>query len=473
MRIKIKLDNRIIVVAIFFILFMILQQLGSGMLLVAYFVIGEFLFYLYLRLNKRTSRNTRRLFLLMLFFWFQEFTSAQENSSLRYTVYVIELLTISYLFVYSIRHIRGVNSKHFKITTIVLCAFLVFNFVGIMITYGNPVIFALSAYDSCKYFILIFYVLAIKASREDIKDLLSLIAGMVIMHTACAVMQFMGNELFFDIFRGRFKIVTRVGNFRSIGMFPYGIELGNYCCVLFALYYSFSRLLEKEKRLFYNIIEICLILCIIMSGTRTAMANVFFLYIIANIGNVKRWMKGVLVIVCVLIIGSNFISYEEIISRTLWDVSIELPRNYYLDKGIDIWKDHPLFGIGYNTYGSSKYRERTNDIIFNTYDAHKFEYANLATTDSFAVELLPEFGILGISTIILYGYYIYKNYKKTVDNNYYKAFIMIIISITIMSINTSTSYINPHIGSWFWISCGLLLSREPDVSTGDIRERRE
>ena len=37
---------------------------------------------------------------------------------------------------------------------------------------------------------------------------------------------------------------------------------------------------------------------------------------------------------------------------------------------------------------------------------------------------------------------------------------MIILSITIMSINTSTPYINSHIGTWFWIACGFLLNTE-------------
>lgn len=460
MSIRIKPDNRIIAVIFFFVLFMILQRLGSGMLLAGYFIVGEAFFYFYLRGKRNTSRNTRRLFMLMLFFWFQEFTSAQENTGLRYTVYALEVIVILYLFIYSFRHMRNINHKHFKTTTIALFAFLIFNFLGIMITYGNLVVFALSTYDSCKYFVLIYYVLATRVSKEDVKDLLYLLSGIVIMHTVCAVMQFMGNELFFDMFRGRYEIVTRVGSFRSIGMFPYGIELGNYCCVLFALYHSFSRSVEKKKKTLYTIIQICLLVCIITSGTRTAMANVAFIYIILNIANYKRWLKVILVAICVLLVGSNFISYEEIITRTLWDISIELPRNYYFNKGIDIWKDHPLFGIGYNTYASAKYRERTGDIIFDTYDAHKFEYANLATSDSFAVELIPEFGIMGILTIALYGYYIFKNYKMKSEKDYYKAFVVVIVSISIMSINTATSYINPHIGTWFWISCGVLLCKE-------------
>lgn len=129
-----------------------------------------------------------------------------------------------------------------------------------------------------------------------------------------------------------------------------------------------------------------------------------------------------------------------------------------MKKGIEIWADNPFFGIGFNTYGSAKYRKRTNDIIFDTYDIHKFDYANLATTDSFIVELLPEFGVFGILIILLYGKYIIKNYRKKQSNvKFFSIYKYIIISITIMSINTSTAYINAHIGSWFWIACGMLL----------------
>lgn len=461
MSLKVKPDRKIFMVVLFFSLFMLIQRTGSTLFLLIYFMFSEFAFYIYLSSQKKVCKNSRRLFLMMLFFWFQEFVSAQENATLRYAVYVLEIMLIAYLVVYSFCHIKLINLKQFKITTIVLCTLLVIDFIGVLMAYKKPMLFLYSAYDSCKYFALIYYILAIRMSKEEIKELLDLVAGIVIMHTFCAIMQFTGSQLFFDFFRGRFKIVTRIGSFRSIGMFPYGIELGNYCCVLFAIYYNFSKLIEKDKRTFYSIIEVCLIICIITSGTRTAMANVAFLYIAANFNNVKHWMKTVLVIVGILIIGSNFINIEDVISRTMWDVSIELPRTYYMKKGIEIWKDYPIFGIGYNTFGSSKYRERTNDVIFDKYNAHKFDYANLATTDSFAVEIIPEFGILGIMTIVLYGYYIYTCFRKKRNKKFYKMFVMMIISITIMSINTATSYINPHIGTWFWIACGFLLDSEP------------
>lgn len=460
MNLKVRPNCKVPIVILFFCFFILVQRTESALLLIVYFLFSEMVLWYYLSCDKRTSKNARRLFLIMLFFWFQEFTSAQENTVLRYVVYALEIFLIIYLLMYSLGHIKYMNIQQAKITTIALCSFLAFNFLGVLITYDNPILFFYSAYDSCKYFVLIYYILAIRMSKGEIQDLLELIAGIVIMNTFCAVMQFVGNEFFFDAFRGRFKIVTRMGSFRSIGMFPYGIELGNYSCVLFAVYYNYSKLIQKEKRIFYLLIEICLLICIITSGTRTSMANVAFLYVVANISNVRRWMKTFLVIISVLIIGSNFINIEDVIARTKWDVSIELPRTYYMRKGLEIWKDHPFFGIGYNMYGSLKYRERTNDVIFDTYDAHKFDYANLATTDSFAVELIPEYGIMGILTIIWYGYFIYKCYRRKINRQYYKIFIMVILSITIMSINTATSYINPHIGTWFWIACGFLLEEE-------------
>lgn len=460
MRAKIKLNKRIIIVMLFFALFMMIQRMENTLLVLIYFLFSEMFFYLFLIRDKKTTKNSRRLFLIMLFFWFQEFVSAQANVTLRYSVYALEVLLIIYLMGYSLKHLKLINMRQVKITTIVLCTFLCFDLLAILITYRKISVFLYSAYDSCKYFVLIYYILSIRMSKNEMADLLELVAGIVFMHTFYAVMQFSGNTMFFDIFRGRFDIVTRMGSFRSIGMFPYGIELGNYSCVLFAIYYNFSKVSEREKRRFYLIIEVCLVICIITSGTRTSMANVMVLYIAANFSNAKQWVKTLFIILSVLIVGSNFIDIADIISRTKWDVSIELPRTYYMKKGIEIWKDHPFLGVGYNTYGSLKYRERTNDVIFDTYDIHKFDYANLTTTDSFIVEIVPEFGILGIFVIMLYGSYIFKCYRKKRDKEYNRIFIMIILSITIMSINTSTPYINSHIGTWFWIACGFLLNTE-------------
>lgn len=467
--IKIRPQNHILIIAMFLLCFMVVQTWGNTYLLISYFLIGMFGLYIYMTVSPKITKNAKRLFLLMLFFWFQEFSSAQEHIVLRFFVYTAEIIIISSLFLYSIKHQKRINRNHFIITLMAFGFLIIVNFVGNIVTYKSITIFLLSMYDSCKYFSLIFYILAIQPSREDFKKLLELMSALVIINTIVAVLQFLGVTELFDIFRGKYKIVTRVGSFRAIGMFPYGIELGNYSSVLFALYYNFSRNIFKEERKKYLIIQIFLVICIIASGTRTAMFNIAVIYILSNIKSIRGWLKTVLVIFIVIIIGSNFIDFKEIISRTKWDISIELPRTYYFKKGIEIWKDHPFFGIGFNTYASSKYRDRTGDIIFDTYDAHGFDYANLATSDSFMSEIIPEFGIFGIMIIVLFGLYIYKQYKKKiVYKDFYSMFLISIVSIGIMAINTSTPFINSHIGSWFWISCGMLMCACPSSVTKEI-----
>ena len=263
--------------------------------------------------------------------------------------------------------------------------------------------------------------------------------------------------------RGRYKIVSRIGSFRAIGMFPYGIELGNYSAILFALYHNFGKIVQENKRK-YIIIEACLAVCAIVSGTRISIAIILITLLLSNVSSVKGWIRTVFIILAVLLAASNLIDVEDMISRTKWDISIELPRSYYFAKGIEIWKDHPIFGIGYNTYGSMKYRERTNDIIFNTYKAHAFDYAQLATTDSFAAELIPEFGLAGILTIGVYAAYIMKYYrKKRREHGFYRVFFFVLIAVLLMSYNSSTALISAHIGSWFWISCAMLLCSDNSI----------
>jgi hypothetical protein len=455
---KLKISLYPIIIALFFVCFIAIQAIGNVYLLIAYVVFGAIGFNIYFTLVYKNEKNAKRLFLIIMFFWFQEFSSAQENRILRYFVYVVEVILLLMIALYAIEHMKKVNKVAVQITAVTFIALVFVNFVGTLVTYKNLFIFLYSTYDSCKYFALIFYILAIQPTRDDFKTLLKLLSVVVIINTTIAIFQFAGVTFLFDVFRGRYKIVTRVGSYRAIGIFPYGIELGNYSSVLFALFYNFSKIDSKKEQKRIVFIELCLAICIIVSGTRTAMVNILVIYILSNIKYIKGWIRSALIVLVAMIISSNVIDFSQVISRTKWDISIELPRTYYFKKGIDIWEDHPLFGIGFNTYGSTKYRQRTNDIIFDKYDAHKFDYANLATTDSFVAEFIPEFGFLGIAVIIFYGLYIFNCYKrKTVSKDFNKMFLFSIISISIMSINTSTPFINSHIGGWFWISCGMLI----------------
>lgn len=447
-----------ICLTVFFVLFMIIQRLNNVYILISYCIAASVLLYGVMRCAT-IPINARRLIILLLFFWFQEFTSAQENNALRIFVYGLEIIILGYLALHSFLNRRNSNRPQMKTTFFTLIALVVFNLLGCMLTYNNILIFLYSTYDSCKYFILIFYILSINPKKEDFKSFLDLLSVIVFMNTITALFQFMGQTWMFDIFRGRYKIVSRIGSFRAIGMFPYGIELGNYSAILFALYYNFGKT-AKESRKKYIIVEACLFLCAIISGTRISMAIILIIVLISNISNVKGWIKTGFIVLAVLLAASNLIDIEDMIGRTKWDISIELPRTYYFTKGMEIWKDHPIFGIGYNTYGSMKYRERTGDIIFNTYNAHAFDYAQLATTDSFVAEIIPEFGLAGITVICIFAYYVFNNYRKKKEHEFYRVFFIALFSILLMSYNTSTALISAHIGSWFWIFSAMLLCSE-------------
>jgi|GEM_PF-5261489 len=437
---------------------MAVQRLGNAYILIAYFWGGLLALYCILSLLKTIRKTPKQMFFIMLFFWYQEFSSAQENRALRYVSYALEIVLMIYLFFYALKHRKRINRKQFKITTIVFILLLGIDFIGTISAYRNPVIFFLSAYDSCKYFILIYYILSLQPSEYDIGKLLQLLSGVVIVNTFCALLQFSGIAMFFDFFRGKYNIVKRFGSYRAIGIFPHGIELGNYSSVLFAIYYNYSKLVGRNRKPFFYFTEICLICCVITSGTRIAMANVIIILIVSNLQNIKSFIQTVLIILMFLLVGISCMNLSRIVIRTKMDIDTELPRNYYMAKGIDVWRDYPLFGIGYATYGSDKYRTRTNDIVFNKYNAHAFDYAKLSTTDSFFAEVLPEFGVIGIVTWLFYGFFIFFHYKKkNKERSFYFTFLCCILSIFIMAINTSTAFISPHIGTWFWISCGMLL----------------
>ena len=98
---KIKINKKISAVILFFVCFMIVQRMNNPYALILYFFLGELVMFIYLNTFKNVDSKIVKLFCLIIFFWFQEFTSAQEFKKLRYVVYVVECVLILYMFIYS------------------------------------------------------------------------------------------------------------------------------------------------------------------------------------------------------------------------------------------------------------------------------------------------------------------------------------------------------------------------------------
>lgn len=403
----------------------------------------------------------RIFFYLLIFFIGLEFMSGQGSNmaGIKMLSYVAEAGILLTIIGFALVRNKNWYSKEFKTLTLILISFIVCNFFSTILNYQSIGIFLSSTFDYCKYFSLIYFIMLSKFDDNDILKLLKFFSPLIIICTALSVLQFIGLEQFFDLFRGRFEIKYRDGNYRSIGFFPYPIELGNYSAVLFSVYYYLN--IYKYKELWFSFISLLLVINVLLSGTRMALVALGLVFIFSNLKSIRQVVSTMIIVIATTLIINNFIDIEQIIDDTKAEYvyTDTSPREYYFTKGIDVWKDNALFGIGFATYGSMKYRSQTDDIIYNEYHIHGFDFAKLQTTDSFIAQILPEFGTLGILILLLFGRFIFNRYKQLVKiDKSNRAYINVFLTTCILSLNSSSPFFSPHVGTLFWISIGMILN---------------
>lgn len=453
-----KLQNKLII--IFAILFYVLLSffIAKDVMLI---LLGLGLFVLLdLFLNKALKFKTelRILFyLLILFLILESIYSGVTSNIQKLSLFVEAAIMFSIVGFSLIKNKNNFFTKEFKILTIILIGLISCNFISTMLVYQSYNIFISSIFNYCKYFSLIYFIMLSKIDKKDILKLLSIFSVVVIACTIISFFQYFGNIQFFNLFRGRFDIVIRNGSYRSIGFFTYPIELGNYSAVFFCLYYYLNKYIYKTT--WFYIVSFLLVVNIVLSGTRIALIAIILVFIFSNLKSIRQILFATVILIVAFLMLNCIINIQQVITDTSKEYIGLTPRQYYIEKGIDVWKDNPLFGIGFGTYGSMPYRLKTGDLIFNKYKLHEFDSANLMSTDSFVSEVMPEFGIFGMLLLFLFGRLIYTRYKiLDKQDNSNRAYIYVFLTVCILSFNSSSVFFSPHVGTLFWISMGMILN---------------
>lgn len=404
--------------------------------------------------------EVRMIYYLMLLFIIIEFSAGWSSSydPIKSALNNGQLAMLILILFYNLITKKIPKSKELRSVIIFMVFFILFNLISTMYTYGNPTIFIKSTLDYCKYFLLIFIIFSSKSDEKDVYKLLQIYSPIVVFGFILCFLQVIGVEKAFDPFRGYYDIQFRSGMFRAIGFFPYPIEFGNYSVVLFCLYYFLNKYKYKTK--WFSFVSFMLFMSVLFTGTRISLIALIFVLVLNSLKSLKQVIVTRVTLVLALLIISPFYDIQRIIDDTKNEYTVVSPREYYIDKGIEVWKEYPVFGIGYNTFGNRYYRDITNDYIFGKFGARGFDWAKLSTTDTFYAQILPEFGTVGLLLLIFFGIFIYRRHKfisKADKSN--RAFFYIIITTFIMAANSSGVLFNQHIGSFLWISIGFILYR--------------
>lgn len=393
---------------------------------------------------------------VMLYLIVCEIAYAQESRILSRTFRLGEIFLLVFLFMYYVLKSKGKIKK----IGLIFIALIFSNLIACLITYMKFAIFIEGTYDYLKYVPLMLFVMECDYNKEEITKILRTLSVVVIICSFFAVLQFIGLRWAFDIFRGRFGIYAREGFYRAIGIFAYPIELGNFSCVMFALTYQMNKILKKK---YYTLICGMLLVDTLISGSRVPFVCCLVIIILSNFNKFKNRLRALLLIVIVLLFASNFIDANTTQQRLEVYLYGETPRVYYIEKGLEIWADNPLFGIGFETYGTKKFRDDTNDFIFDKYDAHYWDWAELGSTDVFYSQILPEFGIVGVSCIIAFVYLILKAQKRKKKLGHYASYLIYVpVACLLLCANSSSALFSPHVGSFVWLTFGIILGNGAD-----------
>lgn len=431
----------------------------------SYVVFGVYTVY-WLKIRCQMPGKVNAVFYYYVFSLFLQLIKFQGSVTWKALSYGLELVFLSIML------ILGLVGRKKMSTTIILIAglFIFCDLTACLFTYNNLYIGILSVYDTCRFFAITLYVMSLKMKLEYVKnffDVLSLFTTLVFL---ISLLQFMGYTNLFTPFLRNYNIVSRYGNFRAVGVFNHGIELGDFSTLMFAIFYSLSKYTKSK---WYTVCSLMMVFSVILSGTRVAFVAVALVFLMNNIKKFTSWLKMIVAVGILVVVVSSFINVELLLQRTKIDLNTETARLYYFEKGIKVWEDHPLFGIGYATYCSNRYRKMTNDCIFDEYDIHKYDFAHLKTSDSFIAEIIPEYGVIGMGLIAYMMMYARKNLNNKIKiQEEYRIIKIIFLCFIMIMLNSASAFFSYHVGSVFWIGLGLIFA-EMDNATNTPKLGKE
>ena len=406
--------------------------------------------------------------------------------TLFYSLFIPILL---YVLTYQFYKQESLNTYFYLIEDVFLCAFLVFNIlfsreidnnrygiqletiVIVMLLLGNLItyiqlsydikVFILSTHFYLRYYIIALLIMYSNITYKTFVKVMYYFSSLMIINAIVSILQFIFGEVFMEPFLGGYYYAIRNGLVRCIGIFPWSTELGTFSGVYLIAYYFLGKHLKNKY--FYFISFLCL-LNILLAQARLAFLTIIVILLIDNIKSLINMSKYILLVTAILIVLSCFIDFETAMEDTYEEYFSTLdraPRIYYVIHGIDILKDYPIFGMGFDRYGTLWIRSTEDDYIFLKYGITRFgdlENSLLSTTDSFLAKLLPETGIYGtLLFLTLFVILLFKAWKIKNINPGFKCFLYIIIYSLIYIINSAHSLFNRNMGPIFWVSAGYVI----------------
>lgn len=313
----------------------------------------------------------------------------------------------------------------------------------------NPLsVTALGTFDYIKNFLVIFIYAAFFRDFHDFEKLFRLLFYIALFLGSIALIQFiwaMGSVyllgkaitdnsvyIFSNMPADSIDIAWRYGIFRTQSLTYHAYILGLFNLLILTIYFY------TDKRVGMKTL-VPLLSGVITSISRMAFGGLFFILLIQSI-KLRKWIVLILLVAAGLSVFYK-VSNDKHKDPEYFDIRAQTQQN-----ALDIWKDHPLTGVGPGMFGgivASKY----NSYIYNEYNVPNQPYIHkVGGIEQFWFQILAETGIMGtllfINLIVYLFITLYKLREQTMSQDMKNLFSGLIVFIPCILIYTLGSGIN-------------------------------
>ncbi|OGH13048.1 MAG: hypothetical protein A2687_04230 [Candidatus Levybacteria bacterium RIFCSPHIGHO2_01_FULL_38_26] len=223
--------------------------------------------------------------------------------------------------------------------------------------------------------------------------------------------------------------------------------------VLSILFFKLEK--SKKIRLALVLLSVLAFTALLLTYSRSGylMAITSVLVLLFLLGKKKH----IVILFAIFILGIVFIPKDfggEGV-RLLRTASL-VSRFEYLDNAVTIFKDNPIFGVGFNAYRYAQYR-----YGFLDGDSLRTSHSG-AGTDNSLLFVLATTGIIGFASYLYIWFRVIKNHSS-VQNNRYQRMISVAVVASIVGLFVNALFINslsyPFVMEWMWILIGIRESK--------------
>ncbi|MEW6008954.1 MAG: O-antigen ligase family protein [Candidatus Omnitrophota bacterium] len=288
--------------------------------------------------------------------------------------------------------------------------------------------------------------------------------GKIILSLALGIF-FVCLDAVFQLQFGRDFIRNHVYDF-AIGLprlrasFPHTNLFALYLGLTLPIVFCLSRFLKGKLNFFLTIVSILGLFCLFFTFSRGAIVGFLLaIILIAILKKDKLLLKAILVsiiIVPFLVPGSIKDWVKE--RSSILEVFLNAERIYIYKTTFNMISQHPLIGVGVNTFSQNYRHYKVSQSYGNTGESNYYGHNNF-------LHMAGEIGLIGFGIFLWLLFNLFKNwvitYRQLPDNSILKVYSLgLIAGIICFLVNglTETGLYYSKIATWFWLEIGLILS---------------